>query len=171
MTAPQTQYWAFRVDRTHLTVLDEELHAGRLRQGWGWDERQNLKKLELDEGAGRNRGMLKVKKNDRILIPHLPQPGLISIAEATEDWDSGYRFSVLKKTGDHGHIFPAKCLLNFHRNNGHVSAGIRGTFRNLGRFWNISGLQHEIEALLQIPLRALEGARRSSIVGKCLWRI
>jgi hypothetical protein len=55
----------------------------------------------------------RVKKGDRILIPHLPQYGQITIAEATEDWDKGYDFSVWEKSGDHGHIFPAKSLSIF----------------------------------------------------------
>lgn len=163
MTTTQRHYWAFRVDRRYLTRLDGELQEGRLRQGWGWDERQNLKKMELDQGAARNRRMLQVKKGDYILIPHLPKRGQITIAEATEDWDKGYKFSVFE-TGDHGHIFPATPLRNFHRSNGKIPASLRGTFRNPCRFWKIDHLQKDIDEVLRIPVEDLEST--TSIVDR-----
>src|ERR1700677_605830 len=43
---------AFRVDRRYLTELDGELQEGRLRQGWGWDPKQDLRAMEVDAGAG-----------------------------------------------------------------------------------------------------------------------
>jgi hypothetical protein len=140
MSTPQSQCWAFRVDRRYLSDLDEELQNGRLRQGWGWDKRQDLRAMEVDAGAGRNRQMFsQVKKGDRILIPHLPQYGQITIAEATEDWDKGHDFSAWEKSGDHGHIFPAKPLRNFRRGNLKIPASLIGTFRkNSARFGEIS---------------------------------
>jgi hypothetical protein len=51
MSTPQSQCWAFRVDRRYLSDLDGELQNGRLRQGWGWDKRQDLRAMEVDAGA------------------------------------------------------------------------------------------------------------------------
>ena len=148
MTAHQPNCWAFRVDRRFLSLLDGELQQKRLRQGWGWDEKQDLRNMQLDGGAGRNKSMFrKVKKDDLILIPHLPCLGQITVARATEDWDKGYQFSVFT-TGDHGHIFPAKPLKNFHRSNVKIPASLRGTFRNPCRFWNIGRLRKDIEDVL-----------------------
>jgi hypothetical protein len=43
--------------------------------------------MEVDAGAGRNRQMFsQVKKGDRILIPHLPQYGQITIAEILKNF-------------------------------------------------------------------------------------
>ncbi len=145
------QYWAFRVDRNHLSILDKELENGRLRQGWGWDPRQNLKELTLNEGARRNMRMLQVRKGDRILIPHLPSYGQISIVEATQDWREGYRFSILEEIGEFGHIFPVKRLKIFTNNNAHVPASLRSTFRNPCRFWKIDYLSNDIEQVIQLP--------------------
>jgi hypothetical protein len=97
-----------------------------------------------------------VKKGDRILIPHLPQYGQITIAEATEDWKKGYDFSVWAKSGDHGHIFPAKPLRNFRRGNAKIPASLRGTFRNPSRFWKITNFQKDIEYVLNLPVEDLE---------------
>ena len=145
------QYWAFRVDRRHLSVLDKELEDGRLRQGWGWDPRQNLKQLTLNEGARRNMRMLQVRKGDRILIPHLPNYGQVSIVEATEDWREGYRFAVLEGIGEFGHIFPAKRIKHFKSNNAKIPASLRSTFRNPCRFWRIDDLGSDIESVIQVP--------------------
>jgi hypothetical protein len=157
MSTPQSQCWAFRVDRRYLSDLDGELQNGRLRQGWGWDKRQDLRAMEVDAGAGRNRQMFsQVKTGDRIMVPHLPHYGQITIAEATEDWDTGYNFSVWEKSGDHGHIFPAKPLRNFRRTNMKIPASLRTTFRNSSRFWKITYLQKEIENVLSLPSEDLE---------------
>jgi hypothetical protein len=84
------QYWAFRVDRRYLTDLGGELQHGRLRQGWGWDNGQDLRDMKIDSGAGRNRRMfLEVKKWDRILIPHLPQYGQITYRRGDRRLGSG----------------------------------------------------------------------------------
>jgi hypothetical protein len=70
--------------------------------------------MQVDAGAGRNKRMFdEVKKGDRVLIPHLPRYGHITVAEATEDWNLGYDFSIWEKSSDHGHIFPARCLAQF----------------------------------------------------------
>lgn len=141
-------YWGFRVDTRYVKELNEELSQGRLRQGWGYDEGQNMRVFTVDEGAGRNFSMLNnVKKDDLLLVPHLPEWGQVMIVEATEDWDTGYRFEIFK-TGDHGHIFPVRAVKVFGRHNEHVSGNLRSTLRNPGRFWNINHYGEDIDALL-----------------------
>lgn len=107
--------------------------------------------MELDQGAARNQRMYRdVKKGDRILIPHLPHYGQITLAIASEDWDKGYSFSVFSESNDHGHIFPAEVKKNFQRNNKNIPAALRGTFRNPCRFWRIDHLSRDIELVLDI---------------------
>jgi len=66
-------YWCYRVDTSKIKFFTNELYEGRLRQGWGWNEKQDLRNFKMDEGAGRNRPMFnKVKKGDILLIPQLP---------------------------------------------------------------------------------------------------
>lgn len=149
----------------------DELNNGRLRQGWGWDERQDLRNLKMDEGAGRNRPMLnKVKKGDILLIPQLPNWGQIAIVEATEDWAKGYLFQIDEKLGDYGHIFPAKYLRRFTRNNENVTGNLRSTLKNPSRFWNINHYSDDVEVLLNVPENELvkrqdHQSRLTSLVG------
>ncbi|RYX86915.1 hypothetical protein EON73_02425, partial [bacterium] len=91
------KYWCYRVDTTRLRFFWSELNEGRLRQGWGWNEKQDLRNFRLDEGAGRNRPMYNyVKSGDILLIPQLPNWGDVALVEATEDWNKGYKFEVDK---------------------------------------------------------------------------
>jgi hypothetical protein len=159
--------WAFRVDRRYVADLDEELQAGQLRQGWGWDAKQDLRAMEVDAGAARNLQMFnRVKKGDYILSPHLPRYGYITIAEALEDWSKGYQFSIWTKSNDHGHIFPAKRLRNFRRGSHKVPASLTGTFRNPSRFWKVTYLKEDIKSVLELPIEDLEPT--SSVVDR--WR-
>jgi hypothetical protein len=154
-------YWCYRISTDEIKFFTDELrNNGRLRQGWGWDERQDIRIAEgvdgrdctkfLDGGAGRNRAMFKnVKKGDVLLIPQLPDWGYVAIAEATEDWDSGYRYEINKDRKDYGHIFPAKFLRKFVRQSESVSGNIRSTLHNPSRFWNINHYAADVEALLR----------------------
>jgi hypothetical protein len=159
--------WAFRVDRRYVADLDAELKVGRLRQGWGWDVKQDLRAMEIDAGAARNLQMFnRVKMGDYVLIPHLPQYGYITIAEATQDWNRGYQFSIWAKSKDHGHIFPAKALRNFRRGNPKIPASVTGTFRNPSQFWNVTYLKEDIKRVLDLAVDDLEPT--SSVVDR--WR-
>ena len=35
-------YWGYRIDKSKISFFKNELNEGRLRQGWGWDEAQDL---------------------------------------------------------------------------------------------------------------------------------
>jgi hypothetical protein len=99
--------------------------------------------------------MLKVKKNDILLVPHLPSWDEIAIVEAIEDWDIGYRFEIDKNLGDYGHIFPARYIKKFTRHNKNVSGNIRSTLKNPSRFWNISHYAKDVEKLISIEVSEL----------------
>lgn len=127
----------------------DELNNGRLRQGWGWDEGQDLRDFKVGEGAGRNRSMFnKVKKGDILLVPQLPNWGEIAIVEATEDWSVGYEFKIDENLGDYGHIFPAKFIKRFTRNNENVTGNLRSTLKNPSRFWSINHYSDDVDILL-----------------------
>ncbi len=70
--------YGYRIDNRYIPYFQKELEQGRLRQGWGYDEGQDLRKktdnweLPLDEGSSGNFPMLNVNKGDLLLIPHLP---------------------------------------------------------------------------------------------------
>jgi hypothetical protein len=143
-------YWCYRINNEIPEFFWKELVDGRLRQGWGWHKGNNLKNFKKDEGAGRNRPMLNVKKGDILLVPHLPEWENIAIVEATEDWEEGYKFEIDKKLGDYGHIFPARFVKKFNRSNENVTGNIRSTLKNPSRFWNINHYGKDVEKLLKI---------------------
>ena len=149
-------YWCYRIDTSRIKFFTNELSEGRLRQGWGWDEAQDLRNFKLDEGAGRNRPMFnKVKKGDILLIPQLPNWGEVALVEATEDWNKGYVFEIDQTLGDYGHVFPAKYLKKFTRNNENVTGNLRSTLKNPSRFWNINHYSDDVEILLSSQVTEL----------------
>ena len=152
-------FWGYRIDRNNIDFFRKELEEERLRQGWGYNEGQNLKNLTVDQGAKKNLPILqKVKKGDILLIPRLPTWGEVAIVEALDNFDEAYRFEISKEFGDYGHIFPAKLLKSFNRNNSAVSGKIRATIKNQGRFWNINNCKEDIEKILQISNTDLKTA-------------
>lgn len=145
----EKNYWGYRIDKNRIGFFMDELNNGRLRQGWGWHESQNLRDFKMDGGAKRNMPMFhKVKKGDILFVPRLPSWGEVAIVEATEDWNVGYQFEIYQEYGDYGHIFPARFIKRFTRNNEHVTGNIRSTLRNPSRFWNINRYVEDIEKLL-----------------------
>jgi hypothetical protein len=149
-------YWCYRVDTSKIEFFTSEIFEGRLRQGWGWDEGQDLRNFSLDEGAGRNLPMFnKVKKGDILVIPQLPNWGEVALAEATEDWNKGYIFDIDEKLEDYGHIFPVKYLKKFSRNNENVTGNLRSTLKNPSRFWNINHYSKDVESLINSTVTEL----------------
>lgn len=143
-------YWGYRICTDYIQYFNEELKNGNLRQGWGYDPRQDLRKMTLDDGAGANLRMKKqVKKGDYLLVPRLPNWNSVTIVRATQDWEMGYDFRI-EKHGDFGHIFPAEIICAFNRNSEVVTGNIRTTLRNPGRFWNINYLADDIERIVAV---------------------
>ena len=85
-------YWVIRTDRQTTAWIWEELQAGRLRQGWGLRDEQNLRLIAAARAAGTalndgqrstwrgNRRLLDtepdgVRVGDLVLLPHLARHG------------------------------------------------------------------------------------------------
>ena len=141
-------YWGYRINTDRANFFWEELENGRLRQGWGYDPGQDLRIKAVNEGAFRNLRMLNVKKGDILLIPRIHQWNEVSIVEATEDWNLGYRYEIDQKHGDYGHIFPARFLKDFRRDSEAVSGDVRSSLRNPMRFWNMDRYGKSVEQIL-----------------------
>jgi restriction endonuclease len=160
------RYWIMRVDhRDAKDFLWAELKAGRLRQGWGYREDQNLETIaarrkkdatisdeQQDTWRG-NRRMLgsepdSIQKGDVILVPHIREGRHWSIARVA----GPYRFEIPAKPKDYGHILPVELLwpdrpVSFHANG--VAAGLRQTMRNMSRLWNVDHLGRGVEQILE----------------------
>ncbi|PSU88958.1 hypothetical protein C0W42_11530 [Photobacterium kishitanii] len=142
-------YWGYRIDKTKIDFFRQELAEGKLRQGWGWDDEQNLRQLTMDSGARRNLPIFrKVKKGDILLVPRLPTWNEVAIVEATQDFDEGYDFSIHPELEDFGHIFPARLIKSFNRANTNVLGDLRASLKQVNRFWNMSHCKDSIEALI-----------------------
>ncbi|HFQ5395796.1 TPA: hypothetical protein ACGUP1_004650, partial [Vibrio vulnificus] len=142
-------YWGYRINKNKIDFFRSELEQGRLRQGWGWDSKQCLTRLEMDSGAKRNLPIFnKVKKGDILLIPRLPTWNEVAVVEATEDFDKGYKFEIDQNLGDYGHIFPARLIKQFVRKNESISGDIRSTLKNVSRFWSIGHCAGAIEQII-----------------------
>ena len=50
---------------------------------------------------------------------------------------------------DYGHIFPARKIKYFARDNISVSGNIRASLKNMSRFWNMSSCEKDIERLIK----------------------
>ena len=142
--------WGYRIDTSNTEFFLKELKEGRLRQGWGYDEGQDLRNLTVDAGAKRNLSIYNhVKQGDILVIPRLPTWDEVMIVEATADFDQGYQYKIDEKLEDFGHIFPAKILKSFNRHHHFVDGDLRKTLKQRSRFWNVYHCQENIEHLIQ----------------------
>ena len=153
MSLETNRYWGYRIDTSRIDYFQKELHEDRLRQGWGSDPGQDLRKFGtadfVDAGASKNRRIYEqVKKGHILLVPRLPHWERVAIVEAAEDFDVGYRFGVDEDLEDYGHRFPAKMLGSFTRSSEVVHADIRTTLRYRGRFWNLDVYREHIQRIL-----------------------
>jgi Restriction endonuclease len=156
--ARDRNYWASRPDSSRLDYFWSELKEGRLRQGWGYDPKQDLRLVSQKQSKDqspeevetyRHRHMLGGDEGwqpgDIVLVPNLPERGMFALAEVA----GPYSFEI-QGHGDYGHMREVRLLTpNGVANSSHlVSAGIRSTLRTVSRTWNISSLKEDIDSLI-----------------------
>ena len=149
-------YWGFRINveckEKHPEYYERHLREGFLKQGWGWADEQNLERISQAGSVPRElkanlRMYSEVKAGDIILVPRTPKWEFVTIAEATMDWNKGYRFEIDPELKDYGHSFPARYVTHFTRTNDNVRGDIRRTLRCQSRFWNMSWCRESIDRL------------------------
>ncbi|KXB09073.1 hypothetical protein AKJ60_01050 [candidate division MSBL1 archaeon SCGC-AAA385M11] len=169
------RYWAIRTDKDNQEILFEELMNGKLRQGWGYDESQNLlmiqseivkggewwKRLsDIQNEALPNLRMLSdaedsIQIGDIILTPNLPKQNLFCLAEVSGKYVFD-RLLLNEKTDindlhyDYGHILPVKLITpnGIDKFNKNVHAELRSTLRTPMRMWNLDSYAAHIEKLI-----------------------
>lgn len=146
-------YWGYRIDIENQNYLFEEIKHGRLRQGWGYNDGQNLRKPHnMDKAAKGNYPIFyKVRKNDILLIPITKERDDIAIVIATGDFSEKYIFVDEENNdlNDYRHIFPVSFIKCFSRNSLSLDNGLRRSFYCHRRFWNISKYEEQISQLLK----------------------
>ena len=170
-------YWAMRTSRdseSHREFIKDELFThGRLRQGWGDLEEQDLKLIhdkwrnndqltEHQKDAGRHWRMFNGRPgeymniDDVILVPNMPEDGFFTLCRITGD----YQYDMHQIGTDQlvfGHIRPVKVLTSNGVANEHelVDASLRRSLRCQSRLWRISPYSDCIERILSTPPEVL----------------
>lgn len=162
--APGRGYWVVRTSPWERPFIWDEALTGRLRQGWGADDEQNL---ELIAAALRRGASLSVPQQearralrmltsweqgmrfgDVVVAPNLPEYGRLSIFQVT----GSYAWSpvVARRFGDRfGHVLPVDLLVaDLDRRDPVVSDGLRAMLGVQTRLYNISGYGGDVERLI-----------------------
>jgi hypothetical protein len=166
--------WVVRTDWRRLDeVIMPALNEGLLRQGWGYQDDQDLNvigalvysegrhALNEDQKATWRRVQRfwpehwdPVQTGDRVLLPKVPFWGRWRLVEVVGD----YRFERHPRSGDHGHILPVKTLVaDIASSNTAVGAPLQRTMRNQGPMWNIDGLSKYVDRLVAAGSDAARG--------------
>lgn len=119
----QTWIWNTAADRREY--LKAEIEQGRLRQGWGYDDSQDLRVIqqaienketptgEQKQTWSRCQAMLnEIEAGDYILVKNIPSETYFTIVEV----DGPYGFSIDEDVGDQGHFIPVIKRATFHKN-------------------------------------------------------
>jgi len=115
--------WFWNIYVESQSYFWSEIKEGKLRQGWGYDEKLDLRKLNekrtnnliLDEKEQQawdrcNHMLLYIKQGDLIAVKNVPSREQFTIVRVTGDYD----FKI-GDIGDFGHILPVQVLNTFHK--------------------------------------------------------
>lgn len=161
---PGRGYWVMRTSPWERPFIWAEARDGRLRQGWGVVDQQDLRVIEaalrrgdvLDGWQREARGALRmlaswddaVQVGDVVVAPNLPEYGRLSIFRVTGSYDWapappltwGERF---------GHVLPVEPVAaDIDRRAAQVSDGLRSALRAQTRLYNITGYGGDVEQLI-----------------------
>jgi hypothetical protein len=128
---PNVLIW--NIDRDYQQFFADELKAGRLRQGWGRDDRLDLRFIQqkLNSGAAldeqekeawdRLNGMVRwIHPNDIILVKNTPSWGYYTLAKVVGNYD--YDQTPM---GDYRHVLPVDTLRVVNKLSAPVSGDLR----------------------------------------------
>jgi hypothetical protein len=157
-------YWVMRTSPWERAYVWAEAEDGRLRQGWGWDETQNLEVIAKTVRAGgqlndeqqlawRARRMLStegdgMRLGDLVVAPNLPIWGRLSVFRVTDSyrWSPGPVQGPIERFG---HVLPvALVAADIDRRSNVVSDGLRSMLRPQTRLYNISAFGGDVERVV-----------------------
>jgi hypothetical protein len=156
-------YWVMRTSPWERPFIWSEAKGGRLRQGWGFDETQNLEVIadtvrrgselsDVQHLAWRARRMQTtdpdgMRVGDLIVAPNLPEWGVISLFRLV----GSYVWAPVDigKADRFGHVLPVELLAEgIHRRDARVSEGLRSMLRVQTRLYNITAFGRDVERLV-----------------------
>lgn len=156
------RYWALRTDQKRPAELWEEIRAGRLRQGWGWDPQMDLEVIaerlvageklsDWQQQAWGNRRMLTsqpdgIHVGDLVVVLHMPERSRFSLVRVV----GPYQFDGGQVFGDYGHILPVKLLTEaagIGYTDARLPVRLQSSLGNRIRLWNLDGFGADLERL------------------------
>jgi len=168
--------WAMRTSRNseeHINFVRNELeNKGILRQGWGYCDEQDLRKIydkqkapnfdwkeySTDElAAWRNAKMLgkylpaswnPIQVGDIILVPNMPNNSSFTLCRVTGD----YSYSEDTKVHDLRHMLPVEVITKggVPYSNKNVDAALRQSLRCRGRLWDINSYKDCVDKIISL---------------------
>lgn len=160
---PGRRYWAMRTSQHHPDFVWAEVKAGRLRQGWGWAEEQDLRRIaerrrakaaltSWELQAWRAHRMLATESagmrvGDLVVTQNVPRQGRISVCRVA----GAYYFELPgdPSPDDLGHVLPVKLLVeDVGRWDGQVSEALRHAISLRPRLYEITPYGGDVESLL-----------------------
>lgn len=157
-------YWVMRTSPWERPFIWAEAQRGRLRQGWGWDESQNLEVIaeaqrlgrpltDLQRLAWRARRMRTsadggMRVGDVIVAPNLPEWGRLSVFGLV----GSYTWAPEELPGRldrFGHVLPVELLVaNIDRRAPVVSDALRAMLRPQTRLYRITEYGGDVERVV-----------------------
>jgi hypothetical protein len=121
------QCWFWNIDRSQQPYFASELSAGRLRQGWGWEDLRDFKskldhgeKLTDQESSAWNRCsqmLTQISKDDLVVVKNVPSFDGFTIVRVT----GAYGFEINHPDGwDYGHYLQVK----YHQDKDNDTSGL-----------------------------------------------
>lgn len=140
---PVPNVWIWNIDSNKQKFFAAELKAGRLRQGWGDDDRLDLRlikkkteqkqPLDEEESAAWNRLNVMImdwgiKLTDIILVKNTPKWGWYTLAKVI----GGYQFDRKAKdsNGDYGHFLNVDPVWEVEKHSAPVAGDLRSSIDN-----------------------------------------
>lgn len=115
--------WFWNIDPGAQEYFSSELNKGVLRQGWGYDERLDLRKLKtktdnnipFDDEEQRawdrcNTMLIYINEGDLVVVKNVPTWEQFTIVKIK----GGYNYSI-EDIGDYGHMLPVIIVNTFHK--------------------------------------------------------
>jgi len=163
-TVASRGYWVMRTSPARRAIIWKEALAGRLRQGWGWDETQNLDVIaeavragtplnEDQQLAHRNHKMRTtdpdgMRLGDIVVAPNLPKWGVLSVFRVT----GGYAWDPMDLAIEDkfGHVLPVELLAKaVDRRSPLVSDALRALLRPQARLYWIGSVAADVEHVIE----------------------
>ncbi len=160
---PGRRYWVMRTSPGRRELIWAEAAKGNLRQGWGWDDSQDLeviaelirvgKPLSDEQQLARRSLRMRtaepdgVHVGDLILAPHLPAWGRLSVFRVAGSyrWD---RLDLGIEDG-FGHVLPVELLAEgIDRSSPEVTDELRSMLHPQTRLYRIDNVGGDVERLV-----------------------